>query len=98
MRVRDMQWGLGMAFDKQEWTEFLSIDEKIDNVTRMLLFQYATMLDSRGIAVCKPKVLSKSMDLPEKEVRKHFNLAKNAGWLEPVDVSGKKGYQATMPF
>jgi len=87
-----------MAFDKKEWAELLSIDDEMDAVTRMLLFQYATMLDSHGRAVCKPKVLSKSMGVPEKEVRKHFNLAKNAGWLEPVDVSGKKGYQATMPF
>lgn len=87
-----------MAFDKNEWKDLLSIADEMDSVTRMLLYQYSTMLDSQGVAVCKPKVLSKSMDLPEKEVRKHLSLAKNAGWLSPVDVSGKKGYRATLPF
>ncbi len=86
-----------MSFNKIEWTELLSLSDDMDPTTRMLLMQYSTLFDSQGRATTQLKILSKTIGVPEKDVRKHLIRAKDAEWLEVIDIDGKKGYQATIP-
>ena len=86
-----------MVFDKKEWTELLALAEDMDPTTRMLLMQYSTLFDSRGQATTQLKILSRAINVPEKDVRKHLIRAKDAEWLEAVKIDGKKGYRATIP-
>jgi DNA-binding transcriptional regulator PaaX len=86
-----------MIFDKQEWTELLALADNMDPTTRMLLMQYSTLFDSRGQATTQLKILSRTIGVTEKDVRKHLIRAKEAEWLEPIKIDGKKGYRATIP-
>ncbi len=86
-----------MSFDLTEWTEYMQMDDNLDQTTRMLLYQYSRLFDSQGRATTKAKVLSKVTGVPERAVRKHLIRAKNAEWLEQVSIDGKKGYRATLP-
>ncbi len=86
-----------MNFDREEWKEMLQLADDMDPTTRMLLYQYSMLFDSQGRATTQLKVLSKTIGLRETEVRKHLLKAKDAQWLTPIKLDGRKGYQATLP-
>ncbi len=86
-----------MGFDKEEWKEMLQLADDLDPTTRMLLFQYSMLLDSQGRATTQLKILSRTVSLSEKAVRKLLLKAKDAQWLEAITIDGRKGYQATLP-
>lgn len=86
-----------MVFDKQEWTELLTLADHLDPMTQMVLMHYSTLFDSRGQAPAKPKLLAKACGASEKAVRQILTKAKNDSWLEAIDMDGRKGYRATIP-
>jgi len=86
-----------MNFDVNEWKGLLALDDELEPNTRMLLVQYTMFLDSQGRTSTKPKVLAGLLNMPEKEVRKRLNEAREAEWLEAIDMDGQKGYRAVVP-
>ena len=86
-----------MGFDKQEWAQMASMADEIDPTTLLLLCEYSALMDSQGRACPKLKVLAKSTGLSPKDIRKRLIRAKDAHWLEAIDLHGKKAYRATYP-
>lgn len=87
-----------MSFDLTEWTEYMQMDDNLDQTTRMLLYQYSRLFDSQGRATTQLKILSRNIGVTESEVRKHLIKAKDAHWLEAVKIDGRKGYRASLPL
>ncbi len=84
--------------DLKEWKELLSLADDLEPQTRMLLYQYTMFLDSQGRSFTKPNVLAKTLNMPEKEVRRHLQSALDARWLEAIQHEGKKGFRVLNPL
>lgn len=84
-------------FDAKEWAELVMIADQMDTPTRMVLCEFSNLLDSRGEAQNKPKLLAKTTGIAVKDVRKMLTSAKDLGWLEQIDIDGRKGYRAVIP-
>ena len=87
-----------MGFDKQEWSELMMMADELDASHRMVLAEYAQLFDSQGQATTNPKLVAKQTGVPIKIVRKTLLLAKEEGWLEAIQIDGRKGYRAAYPI
>lgn len=86
-----------MCVDLTEWKEMLMLTDDLDMTLRHLLFEYSAIFDSKGRSLSKTKVLSKTCGISERDVRKGLIKAKDLGWLEAIELDGRKGYKASLP-
>jgi len=84
-------------FDREEWTELVKIADGMDLQTRVVLCEYGALLDRQGEAITKHKLLAKTTGMKVRDVRKCLTHAKDMGWLEQIEIDGRKGYRATLP-
>lgn len=84
-------------FDREEWSELVKIADDMEPMTRVVLCEFARLFDSQGRSTTNHKMLAKAMGIPVKDVRDALITAKDRGWLEPVEIEGRKGYRATLP-